>query len=473
MNKHEFSSPDIIFVQKYHKYYSKDFRESKLYAQSENKWETWVTRSDFYRCTAKNSFNSATNYFTRSSACDKTNLEYEEQFERLKEKGLSDEDIISYMGERPGSTGLFNYKKELTQEDIRKIRKELATTKGTIYEAVLSFTPEFSDKYVSKKMDAYKLLNDVMPKYLESKGLNPEAYNWFSAYHTNTDNRHCHIVFYEKPEHIRSNEDILFEQKDFNKFKELVAFNRPLEHEYEKTREPIMAQLKDAMHLPNFYMQLEPVREIVRTKNQFARCTSEQKEAIIAYVDFLYKNCEPFKMAYDDGRNKIKSFQAKLEKLYDDNHIPKTDRITRFALDRIKEYDLRIFNTIMKNAKYDPLLNGQITRKANGNKKSMFFDQDLIHHTKVVEKNLKKFQKKNPEVYAGFEGLSLWSKQSIFAVTQSYNHTMSTKGIWTDILNDRRKAVANKISQARDNNEELDEQLLKEREQLEKEIDRY
>ncbi len=473
MNKQGFSSPDIIFVQKYHKYYSKDFRESKLYAQSENKWETWVTRSEFYRCTNKNSFNSATNYLTRSSACDKTNLEYEEQYERLKEKGLSDEDIVSYMGERPGSTGLFSNKKELTQEDIRKIRKELAETKGTIYEAVLSFTPEFSDKYVSKKMDAYNLLNDVMPKYLESKGLNPESYNWFSAYHTNTDNRHCHIVFYEKPGHIRNNQDILFVQKDFNKFKELVAFNHPLEHEYENAREPIMAQLKDAMHLPNFYNQLEPIREIVRTKNQYARCTNEQKEAIRAYVDFLYHNCQPFKTAYDDCRNKIKSFQTKLEKLYDDNHIPKTDKITKFALDRIKEYDLRIFNTIMKNAKYDQLLNDQLTRKASGKKKSMFFDQDLIHHTKQVEKHLKKFQKKNPEAYADFDGLSLWSKQTIFAVTTSYNATMNTKAIWNDIINDRRKAIADKLSEARENNELLDDELLEERAELEKEIDRY
>lgn len=473
MNKHGLSSPDIIFVQKYHKYYEDGFRESKQYAQSENKWETWITRSEFYHCTSNNPYNSCTSYLSRNSACDKTNLEYEEKFERLKAMGKSDEDIISYMGERPGSTGLFGIKKELDQEDIRVIREEMAKTKGTIYEAVLSFTPEFAEKYVSKKIDAYNLLNDVMPKYLESKGLNPETFNWFSAYHTNTDNRHCHIIFYEKPDYVRNSNDIAFVQKDFNKFKELVAFNRPLEHEYEKCREPILEQLKDAMHLPQFYQQLEPVREIVREKKQFARCTMEQKEAIMAYADFLYKNCEPFKMAYDDGRAKIKSFQARLNKLYDDNKIPKTSHVTDFTLNKIKEYDQRIFNAILKNAKYDPLLNDEITRKAKGNKKSMYFDQDLVHHTKVVEKNLKAFERKNPETYESFKGLSLWSKQSVFAVTQSYNKTMNTKAIWNDIINDRRKAIADKLSEERASGEELDEELLREREELEREIGKY
>jgi len=460
-------SPDIIFIQKYHQYYAPNFRESKSYQNNADYWDKFITRRDFYACTNPKSFNSIISYMTRPSACDKTNLEYEEDFQQLLAENHKERNITTYMGERPGSTGLFSENPEISKKEVKDLRKELANLESTIFEGVLSFTPEISEKYVKDKMSAYKLLNEVMPKYFESKGLNPSDMKWFAAFHTNTDNKHCHIVFYEKPGH-ESYREIHFTQRDFDKMKELVTFKKPLTHEYEKAREPIMEQLRKAREnnmLPGFYKALEPVREVARDKKQFNRCTTEQKKYIRAYQDFIYKNNPDFREAYDHAHKLIDKAQEAIIANYKTNGIVPTKYALDFATNRKTELDIRICNQILKMSKNDILLNGSLTNK----KKSYSNNPTLIRESAKVENGLRKYTKENPKAYDKWNGLSLWSKQGLFALRDGYSKTMSSATIWNEIKNDRRRELE-KLK----NIGSIDiEEYMKEREKLSQEFERF
>lgn len=42
------------------------------------------------------------------------------------------------------------------------------------------------------------MLKDVLPKFFKRLGLSKESVIWYAGLHTSTDNRHCHIIFFEK-----------------------------------------------------------------------------------------------------------------------------------------------------------------------------------------------------------------------------------------------------------------------------------
>ncbi len=460
-------TPDVIFVQKYHQYFAPNFRESKTYETNKDYWEHYITKRDFYACTNPRSFNSIISYMTRKNACDKTNLEYEQDLIDLRAENHAPENIMNYMGERPGSTGLFSENPEISKKEVKDLRKELASLQSTIFECVMSFTPEFSQKYVDNKLAAYKLLNEVMPKYFISKGLNPSEMRWFAAYHTNTDNRHCHIVFYQKPG-CETYRDLHFTQNNFDKMKEFVVFKKPLTHEYENAREPILAQLRKAQsnnHLPDYYNKLEPVREVARNKKQFARCTKEEKGYIRAYMDFVYKTNPDFKQAYDHANSLIDKAQRAIIANYKTNGIEPTEYALGFAENRKKELDYRICNQILKMSYTDLLLNDTLTNKR---KKSALSDT-LIKQSTIVDTRLKKYMKNNQKGYEEYKGLSLWTKQGILALRTGYSKTMNSKTIWNEIMLDRKK----ELERLKELGSLSNDELAKEQEKLMQELERF
>ena len=94
----------------------------------------------------------------------------------------------------------------MKSEDIAKVRKDLRKTKSVIWSGVISFEEKFGKKWCANFEQAYKLVKNELPKYFKRAGLNPNNVEWFAGLHENTDNRHIHIVFFEKePLRIRDN----------------------------------------------------------------------------------------------------------------------------------------------------------------------------------------------------------------------------------------------------------------------------
>src|SRR5574344_1315010 len=115
-------------------------------------------------------------------------------------------DYVECMNNRDKSRGVFNKDGVLSSEDRKKLREDLRTTKSVIWDCLITFTSEFGKKWCDCYEQAYNLMKNEFPKFLNSCGLNPNNIEWFAGLHENTDNRHIHISFFEKePQRIRPN----------------------------------------------------------------------------------------------------------------------------------------------------------------------------------------------------------------------------------------------------------------------------
>ena len=298
------TSPDIIYIQKYHQYFDDSFKSTREYQRMPDVYNDLIKMSQFYR--DPGSQNSLTSYLTRSGACDKSPILTDEQRAEqayLVRERVEEPNIVNYMDHRKGSCGLFDEHGDVSKAGLKEIRKNLSQCKTNIYEGVLSFTQEYSDKVVKDKKGAYELLKEIMPKYFKDRGLDPNNMTWFAAYHLNTKHHHCHIIFYEKtPSAFKQNgnpKNIDFTRADLNHFKELVAFARPMEHEYQFLRQPVIDSLKEESKYSPYKDFIQEVRDVVGRKKQFARCTKEERQIILEYKNFIYNNSEIFKTNYD------------------------------------------------------------------------------------------------------------------------------------------------------------------------------
>ncbi|MDQ0361552.1 relaxase MobL [Breznakia pachnodae] len=131
-------------------------------------------------------------YFNRSDACDKTFYSLDAGIETENTK-----DAFDYYNYRIGSTGAFNHTGYLTQE---KVLSELEKYKPEIvYNCVISFTDEFaSDNNLKPKKNMQDLIKKTMNKNIKALGFDPENVSWSAYYHTNTNQPHVHVSFYEK-----------------------------------------------------------------------------------------------------------------------------------------------------------------------------------------------------------------------------------------------------------------------------------
>lgn len=74
---------------------------------------------------------------------------------------------------------------------------------------VISFEEKFGLKWCNNFEQAYNLVKTELPKYFKRAGLKAETIEWFAGLHENTDNRHIHIIFFEKePQRIKGNKKI-------------------------------------------------------------------------------------------------------------------------------------------------------------------------------------------------------------------------------------------------------------------------
>ena len=57
---------------------------------------------------------------------------------------------------------------------------------------------EYGLNNVDSYEDALELVKSVLPKFFKALKLKEDNIIWFGRLHTNTDNRHIHISFFEK-----------------------------------------------------------------------------------------------------------------------------------------------------------------------------------------------------------------------------------------------------------------------------------
>lgn len=77
------------------------------------------------------------------------------------------------------------------------MRKELRRRDNVVYHGVISFEEAYGEKYFNNTIKAMKLINEIFPKFLVRAGFSNKSVTWFAAYHTNTDNPHVHVGWYE------------------------------------------------------------------------------------------------------------------------------------------------------------------------------------------------------------------------------------------------------------------------------------
>ena len=184
------NAPLIVHHVQAHQYYSPNY-VPKSEAESKR-----MTASNFYRC--NNDF-SILQYLTRKNSCEKLDNDLINQLDLLVEEvNVPEEDYLHYQNDRPGSTGSFDKNGDISKQKLKEYEKKLQKTQSVVWSSILSFTPEYSDAFVNNKQKAYQMISDTINKFFEKCGLEPNNMEWTAAYHTNTDNRHCHILFWEK-----------------------------------------------------------------------------------------------------------------------------------------------------------------------------------------------------------------------------------------------------------------------------------
>ena len=106
-------------------------------------------------------------------------------------------DYLDYADNKEKSAGVFDKDGALTPAQKKELRKTLKTTDSVIWDMVVSFEEGYGKSHLKDNDDARELLNALLNRFFKKAGLNPQNMTWFAGLHTNTDNRHIHISFWE------------------------------------------------------------------------------------------------------------------------------------------------------------------------------------------------------------------------------------------------------------------------------------
>lgn len=106
-------------------------------------------------------------------------------------------DYVEYSGDDEKSSGVFDKDGLMTSRGKVKLRQKLRATKSVIWDCLLTFQPEFGQRYCNDYEQAYEMLKREMPRFLKDAGFNPDNITWFAGLHTNKKHRHIHISFFE------------------------------------------------------------------------------------------------------------------------------------------------------------------------------------------------------------------------------------------------------------------------------------
>jgi hypothetical protein len=107
-------------------------------------------------------------------------------------------DYADYSGNLEKSKGLFNSKGLMDDEAKKELRKKLKLTGSIVWDLLVSTETWYGFDHLQNWEDAQKMLKATMPSFFKDAGLDPNNMEWAAGLHENTDNRHIHILAFEK-----------------------------------------------------------------------------------------------------------------------------------------------------------------------------------------------------------------------------------------------------------------------------------
>lgn len=361
--------PSIIFQTQYHKYYPNNYVAKNPQEQAR------IDKSNnFYRCNSQYNICS----YLNDHGTDNIPLDEIEKLESITDENGNrkniDRNYINYLENRSGSTGLFDKNGDVSKEAFKEYQEKLRTTHSTIWSGVLSFTPEYSDKYVSNKNQAYETIKNTIDKFFLEAGFNPENMEWISVYHTNTDNRHMHIMWWEKnPIEINQKtgkpkwHSFKLNKDAINNYKyTIVNYHQANDYSYMNLRDEARTELKSVFNKTeniDFFKNLNLTLGKLTSK-QYARQTKKTKDILKTALNSLIKmnkgkeevNAETGEIDFKPGLKEItEDYFASLRKTqlqiinnYNEVGVDMPKSASTFASFRINEYYNRMCNEILK-----------------------------------------------------------------------------------------------------------------------------
>lgn len=106
-------------------------------------------------------------------------------------------DYLDYAGDTKKSSGVFDRNGLLTKVQKKDLREKLRVTQSCIWDMVISFEEHYGKSNLTDYLKAKELLSKILPRFFRKTNLNPDNVTWFAGLHTNTDNRHIHLCFFE------------------------------------------------------------------------------------------------------------------------------------------------------------------------------------------------------------------------------------------------------------------------------------
>ena len=113
-------------------------------------------------------------------------------------KDLKNIDFVEYSNNSTKSSGIFNQDGKMNKKQIALTREHLRETESVIWSGVVSFEERFGLNWCNNFEQAQRIMQSELPKFFKRAGLNPDNIEWFAGLHENTDNRHIHLIFFEK-----------------------------------------------------------------------------------------------------------------------------------------------------------------------------------------------------------------------------------------------------------------------------------
>jgi len=152
-----------------------------------------VVRLLYYPATGNNKQYAARRAYYTSNVAD--------DYMRYIDKGAGaapPPDYVGYVGDGEKSSGVFGKGGMLSKEQKAEIRDALRVTGSVVWDMVISFESKYGDKHLTDADAAQGMLKSQLNRFFKKAGLNPGNMVWFAGLHTNTDNRHLHVSFFER-----------------------------------------------------------------------------------------------------------------------------------------------------------------------------------------------------------------------------------------------------------------------------------
>lgn len=105
------------------------------------------------------------------------------------------------------TTGLYGKNGVMSLEEVKDIRKEMnkLDTNQHLWDTFVSFSEDFTIKNnINSPKRFHNAIKTELNNFFKANHFIPDKMSWGYANHTNTDNNHVHLFFYEKEPHLFS-----------------------------------------------------------------------------------------------------------------------------------------------------------------------------------------------------------------------------------------------------------------------------